>query len=242
MRKIKITIAQIYEQHNLLGIKEIIQKRKDSDLIVFPESTLSIKSLASIKTLQKIVTEYSTSIVIGVIFQNGKRLYDYSYYISPEKIERYQKIHVHWVENHVPGKEFRVVKTPFGKIGLLICFDAAFQESGRVLAMMGAEMIVIIHAIPAHFPYRVNLLRSQSIALNNQLYVIDSCKPGRNFTGHGAIFDPYGKKLMEQGKYQSIMTRTIDMDVVAIWRKKEKIFPYRKPRLYKAISSNGCPV
>ncbi len=237
MRKVKITLAQIPEQKNLSEIEAIIKRRNDSDLIVFPDSILSVSSLELIKELQRIVTEHSTSIVIGIVYKKGKQLYNYAYYISKEKVERYQKIHVHWTEKFVPGREFKVIKTPFGKLGLLICYDASFQESGRVLTLMGAEVIAIIHAIPSSFSYRISLLRSQSIALNNQVYVVDSCKPGKKFTGHGAIFDPYGKELTELGKYKSIITRTIDLDEIKKWRKKEKIFPYRKPRLYRKIIS-----
>jgi predicted amidohydrolase len=96
---------------------------------------------------------------------------------------------------------------------------------------------VIINEIPSSFPYKINLLRAQSIALNNQVYVIDCCKPGRKYTGHGAIFDPYGNELIKLGKYQSLISKTIDLSVINKWRKKEKILPYRKPKLYKIITS-----
>jgi predicted amidohydrolase len=238
MRKVKITIAQIPKQKNLSEIKRIIEKKKNSNLIIFPESTLSVNSSKFIKKLQEILTFYSTNIIIGIIYKKGKKLYDYAYYISPKKIEKYQKIHIHWTEKFIPGKKFKVIKTPFGKVGLLICYDSSFQESGRVLALKGAEIIVIINKISASFPYKISLERSQSIALNNQVYVINSCKPGRKFTGHGTIFNPYGKKIIELGKYKSIITKTINLDVLNKWRKKEKIFPYRKPKFYKIISSD----
>ncbi len=239
MHKVKTTVAQIPEQENLSKIKTIIQKKKDSDLIIFPESILLIDSLEPINMIQNIVTKYSTAVIIGIIHQKGKRLYNYAYYISPKKVERYQKVHVHWTEKFVPGKKFKVVKTPFGKIGLLICYDASFQESGRILALMGAEIIVGIYAIPSHFPYKINLIRSQSMAVNNQVYVINSCKLGEKYVGHGAIFDPYGKNLIELSRGLSIITKTIDLEVIKKWREKEKIFTHRKPKLYSIIASNN---
>jgi predicted amidohydrolase len=241
MRKVKITLAQIGEQESLSEIRKIIRKRNDSDLIVFPDSVMKTVSLELIGDIQRTVTENSTAAIIGIIHQKGKRSYNYAYYISPEKVERYQKIHVHWTESFVPGREFKVVETPFGKVGLLICYDSSFQESGRILSLMGAEMVVIISAIPSSFPYRISLLRAQAMALNNQVFVVDSCRPGKEFTGHGAIFDPRGRELNEMGKFRSIITRTIDMDLVGKWREEERIFPQRKPGLYKMITSRRGP-
>lgn len=242
MRKIKITVAQISEQKDLSKIETIIKNNKTSDLIVFPESILFIDSLEIIKKLQKIIKKYSVSVIIGIIYKKRKKEYNYAYYLSSEKTEKYQKIHIHWTEKFVSGKKFKVIKTSFGKIGLLICYDSSFQESGRVLALKGAEIIAVIHAIPSNFPYKINSLRSQSIALNNQVYVIDSCKSGKKFTGYGEIFNPYGKKIIKSGKNKPIITKTIDLDVIKKCRKKEKIFPYRKPELYRIITSKKSSV
>jgi predicted amidohydrolase len=237
MHKVKITLAQISEQKNLFKIEEIIRENKNSDIIVFPEAILKTDSLKIIKKLQNITKKYSLIIIIGIIYEKRKRLYNYAYYLSPKKIRRYQKIHVHWTEKYIPGRKFRIIKTPFGKVGLLICYDSSFQESGRILALKGAKIIVILSTISSNFPYKINLIRTQSIALNNQIYVIESCKSGKRFTGHSSIYDPYGKELINLGKYESIKTKTIDLNLINKWRKKEKIFSYRKPKLYKKISS-----
>jgi predicted amidohydrolase len=241
MPKVKITIAQISEQKDLSGIENIIKKRSTSDLIVFPESVIKIGSLEILKRLQDTVKKYSTSIVIGVIQKEGEKKYNFAYYISPDKIESYQKIHPHWTEKCLPGKKFKVIKTPFGKIGLLICFDAAFQEAGRVLTLMGAEIIVVINAIPSYFPFRMVSLRSQATALNNQVFVVDCYKSGKEFTGRGAIFNPSGQKIASIKKNQLTVTKTINLSSIKKWRNKEKIFSHRKPKLYKIITSEKIP-
>jgi deaminated glutathione amidase len=237
MAKIKITLAQISAQEDLLEIKDIIQKRKSSDLIIFPEAVLKINSSETIKELQGLVKQHSTAIVIGVLQKQKEKICNFAYYISPDKIVSYQKVHVHWTEKCNPGKKFEVIKTPFGKIGLLICFDAAFQEAGRILALMGVEIIVIINAIPSHFPSKIVSLRSQAIALNNQVFVIDCYKSGKEFRGHGAIFSPSGQKIVQIKKHQLSATKTIDLKEIEEWRKKEKIFSNRKPKLYKIIAT-----
>ncbi|NIT00542.1 MAG: hypothetical protein GTO09_00195, partial [Candidatus Latescibacteria bacterium] len=62
--------------------------------------------------------------------------------MDSEKKESYVKTHVHWTENFVPGKRLKVFSTPVGKIGISICFDAAFPEVWRVLALRGARILV----------------------------------------------------------------------------------------------------
>lgn len=235
MKKIKVSLAQIPEQSDLWEIKEIIREKKHSDIIIFPEATLFIDNLKVVSELQKIVKDFSVSIVIGIVVKKDKKLYNYAYYISSSKIERYRKVHIHWTEKYIPGNRFKVINTRHGKIGLLICFDSSFSETGRILALKGAEIIIILHAIPKDFSYKINLIRSQAMALNNQVFVVDCCKPGRQFTGHGAIFDPYGNELTQLKKFKSIVTRNLNLEKIKEWRKKEKIFQNRKPKLYRKI-------
>ncbi len=205
-----------------------------SDLFVFPESTFVTNNLEFEKFFKNLCKKIKSRIIVGIIVK-GKKTYNYSYYFSPNKIERYQKIHVHWTNNYVPGNKFKVIKTKLGKIGLLICYDVAFQETGRILALKGADIIVTVSDIPLKFPYKYNLLRHQAMALNNQLFVVDCSKPGKNFSGHSTIFDPQGNLLLELGKNKSVKSKNIDLFLINKWRKKEKIFSYRKPKLYADI-------
>ena len=240
--RLRIVIAQIPEQEDLGEIERIMRIRRDADLIVFPEGTLTVTDLHCVKALKDLTEKYKTAVVMGIIHEDNLRFFDYSYYISPTIVDRYQKIHVHWTEAHEPGNEFKVIDTGRCRIGLLTCYDAAFEEASRVLTLMGAEVIVIISAIPIEFPSRFALLRARAIAYNNQLYLVHCCRPGRKFSGHSAIVDPHGDMVLELGKYTAVGSKSVNLDTVRIWREREKTFEYRRPDLYRTISSLDSPV
>lgn len=234
--RIRVTIAQIPPQKRLSKIKEIIEGEVHSDLLVFPEGTLCTRDLRIVNIIRGYCVNQDTSVVIGIIYANRGRLYNYAYYISAEQVETYQKIHVHWTEDYVPGKKFRVVATPFGKLGLLICYDATFQESGRVLALEGAEIIVVISATPAPFPSKYIPLSARSMAYTNQVFVVNCQRPGSEYVGHSVIVRPGGDLVVELGRHEQVVSKLLDLSLVAKVREREKIFPYRRPRLYGPIS------
>lgn len=58
----------------------------------------------------------------------------------------YSKSHLEPTEFYSPGTEFPVFATEFGRIGLLICYDRQLPETSRLLALQGAELVIV----PAH--------------------------------------------------------------------------------------------
>lgn len=231
-----VTLVQI-DKLNKIGELENYLKNRKSDLFVFPEATFVTNNFEFENFFQNLCKRLKTRIILGIIVK-GKKIYNYSYYFSPNKIERYQKVHVHWTTKYVPGNKFKVINTKLGKIGLLICYDLAFQETGRILALNGADIIVAVNAIPASFSHKYHLLRLQSMAFNNQLFTVGCCKPGKKFSGYSVIFDPKGNSLLKFEKNKSIKSKTINLSIINKWRKEEKIFPYRKPALYSDIVKN----
>lgn len=234
-------MAQIPAQVSLAEIEAIIRRFRNADLVVFPEATLTLTDLAPIRTIKALTRRYGTVVIIGIVHRDHRRLYDYAYYISPERVDRYQKVHVHWTERHVPGNEFKVFRAPFGRVGVLMCYDAAFQETARVLALMGAELIVIISAIPHEFPDEYATLRARALAYSNQLFIVHCCLPGKRYSGHSAMIDPKGAVILELGKYTSVRARTIDLAKVREWRIQEKTFQYRRPSMYRLIAAIQRP-
>ncbi len=229
----KVTIAQVQKVEDIGHFEDVIRKHP-SDLIVFPEETFFTENYDFEAYFKSLCKKYNTRIVIGIILTQ-KKSYNYAYYFSKNRVERYQKVHVHWTEKYVPGKEFKVINTKLGKIGLLICYDLAFQETGRILALKGAKIIVLISAIPSTFPAKISLIRQQAMSVNNQLFTIECRKPGERFIGNSAIFNPLGNNLLKLGKRASIRSKTMDISSISRWRKKEKIFQFRKPNLYREI-------
>ena len=126
-----------------------------------------------------------------------------------EKVARYDKIHLFDV--HVPntneiyresdsieaGSEPLIIDTPFGRLGIAICYDLRFPEFFRYMKNQGVEIIIV----PAAFTHETGaahweiLLRAR--AIENLCYIIAPNqggfhKNGRRTFGHSMIIDPWG--------------------------------------------------
>lgn len=110
----------------------------------------------------------------------------------PEKKEKYFES-----QTTLPGNEIVVTDTPFGKLGLAVCYDIRFPELFRMMHVQGVEMI----ALPAAFTYTTGsahwdiLVRAR--AIENQVYMIAAAQTGthsnhRRTYGHSMMVSPWG--------------------------------------------------
>jgi predicted amidohydrolase len=127
-------------------------------------------------------------------------------------VDRYDKIHLFDV--NLPDRDERyhesatiaagskpvVVPTPFGRIGLSVCYDVRFPELFRVLQTQGAEIICLPAAFTAATgrAHWETLLRAR--AIENLSYVIAPAQSGRHENGRDTwgdsmIVDPWGQVL-----------------------------------------------
>jgi len=124
----------------------------------------------------------------------------------------YRKVHQPLGENmsYSAGDVYEAFDTPVGRVGMQICYDKAFPEAARSLAMDGAEIIVSMSAWPAartataenlqedRWTYRFNLFDSAR-ALDNQVFWIASNQSGTfgslRYVGNSKVVDPGGTVL-----------------------------------------------
>jgi predicted amidohydrolase len=147
------------------------------------------------------------------------RVYNTSVSISPdgELDGVYRKIHLFDVDlgdagggayaesaRVAPGEEVVVVSTPFGGVGLSICYDLRFPELYRELAARGAHFVSVPSAFTPHTgkDHWEVLLRAR--AIENQVFVIAPAQCGRHSTdrcsyGRSLIIDPWGIVLAQLG-------------------------------------------
>jgi len=262
-RHMKVCIAQINYDSVHIGkhverIKKIIQDYKAFDLIIFPELILhghpsferpegflyrkmKIMYSAVSRDLYEFVRALQARVIIGELKRWGDRYYNMAAYIDRNGVQAYTKTHVHWTEHFVPGRELKVFETPLGKIGITICFDAAFSEVWRVLSLRGADLIVNISAVPASFPVDFMWRRLAGAAINNQVFVVYANRPGAFFSGHSACFNPKGDVLTSAGATEAIIEQTLDLNEIAQWRMEENIYENRRPQLYREIVNRHRP-
>jgi len=149
---------------------------------------------------------------------------------------RYDKIHLFDVDLG-DGKRFResdviapgstavVADTPWGGLGLSVCYDLRFPHLYRELAKSGASML----AVPAAFTRLTGrahwhvLLRAR--AIENGAYVIAACQNGvlaggAECFGHSLIVDPWGEVLADGGEEEGIIVAELDTEAVANARRR----------------------
>ncbi|NOY67595.1 MAG: carbon-nitrogen hydrolase family protein [Gammaproteobacteria bacterium] len=148
-----------------------------------------------------------------------------------EQLARYDKIHLfdvslpgsdeQYIESETiePGNETIVIDTPFGKLGLAICYDLRFPEMFRELLDKGMEVLVIPSAFTevtgrAHWE---PLLRAR--AIENQCYVIAAAQGGyhangRETHGNSMVIDPWGIILNRLSKASGVVKAEVDLERV----------------------------
>jgi N-carbamoylputrescine amidase len=90
---------------------------------------------------------HAVTLVAGIAERSGDRLYNSAVVIGPSGyIGTFRKVHL-WNEENLyfePGDlGFPVFDTPFGRIGVMICYDGWFPEGYRLLALQGADLVCI---------------------------------------------------------------------------------------------------
>ena len=161
------------------------------------------------------------------------RLANRSYLFNPEgkPVAHYDKIHMFDAdiglnESYRESAKFRggdravIADTPWGKIGLTICYDIRFPHLYRALAKANASIITV----PAAFVMKTGrmhwhvLLRARAIETGCYVVAPAQCGThdgGRQTYGHSLIIDPTGAVIAEASDTQpGIVMAELDMDKV----------------------------
>lgn len=136
-----------------------------------------------------------------------------------------------------PGGEITVFDTPWGMMGLCICFDLRFEELARLMALRGARVIFVPAAFnmttgPAHW----ELLFRQR-AVDNQLFTVGT-SPARSESetyvawGHSIVCDPWGSVLHQCGAEEEISITSLDLHRVESVRRQLPILRARREDIY----------
>ncbi len=196
--------------------------------------------------------KYKVWIVAGTIplrSLDPARVYAASilYNDSGEVVARYDKIHLFDVtlsENHevytesdtiAPGHQVVVVDTPFGRLGMSVCYDLRFPELYRALSEKGAQILVIPAAFTevtgkAHWEV---LLRAR--AIENLCYVVAAGQGGyhvngRTTYGHSMIVDHWGRVRSVLARGAGVVMAEVDLAALEQTRKTFPVLSHRIPQ------------
>jgi deaminated glutathione amidase len=184
--------------------------------------TLDIKEKFGVGKIQDALSQFASQnnvwIVAGTIpiacdNENKIRAACLVYDDNGDVVARYDKIHLFdavisetesYKESDTTeaGNKIVLVNTPFGKLGLAVCYDIRFPALFTALQNQGAEII----ALPAAFTVKTGeahwklLMRAR--AVETFCYVIGACQGGahsasRSTYGHSMIVEPWGTVMQE---------------------------------------------
>lgn len=160
-------------------------------------------------------------------------------------VTRYDKRHLFDVEvadgvgrycesdTFMAGTLVKMAETPWGGLGLSVCYDLRFPEHFRALSKMGATML----AVPSAFTYQTGeahwevLLRAR--AIENQCYVLAPNQGGHHGSnrvtwGHSCIVDPWGEVIaLCRDSGNAVITADLDFVQQQQLRKKMPVLAHR---------------
>lgn len=220
-------------QRNLDNMKQQMASAKamGADVIAFPElftcgymlSNDRMRELAERKDGKSFMelSHSARNIDIGVLYgyceldETNGHIYDSAQFIdkSGVSLSNYRKTHL-WLSStdvervFTPGIDFT---EPFEfcgmKVGLLICYDLDFCEAVRIVALRGAEIIMVPTACSDK--YCLNFL-SASRAYENGIYVVYVNHCGDGFSGKSVCCCPEGKIVAHaEAKKEGIFLATL---------------------------------
>lgn len=116
-----------------------------------------------------------------------------------------------------PGERIVVADTPFGRLGLTVCYDLRFPELFRAMSAAGAEVFVVPSAFTAvtgraHWE---TLLRAR--AIENLAWVLAPAQcgthpGGRETFGHSLVVEPWGEVIAQRTDGEGIVVADVDLE------------------------------
>ena len=240
---------------------------KNADIIILPEifnspySTSSFSKYAEPQggytwtKLSQMARQNHVYLVGGSIPElDGSHIYNTSFIFNPkgEQIARHRKIHLFDInveggqcfkesDSLTPGNEITTFETPFGIIGVCICFDFRFPELARLMVLRGASILIVPAAFnmttgPAHWE-----IMFRQRAVDNQCFTI-GCAPARNVNssyvsyGNSIVVSPWGDIIYRADEKEHSDVIQIDLNQVISIRKQLPLLSARRTDVY-SISS-----
>jgi len=162
-----------------------------------------------------------------------------------ERVAQYDKIHLFDVkleesgdtynesETIEPGNSVTVIDTPFGRLGLAICYDLRFPELFRGMANEKVDIVAVPSAFTAitgkaHWE---TLLRAR--AIENLVYVVAAAQGGyhvngRETYGNSMIVDPWGMVLDCLPRGSGVVMADIDLQKIHNTRRSFPVLEHRR--------------
>ena len=176
-------------------------------------------------------------------------LFEEKYYFAPGDVAPDQR-----TDRHPGTSGFRVWRTKFADIGVLICWDQWYPEAARITAMLGAEILFYPTAIGWHPSEKAAFGDAQvdawrtaqrAHAIANGVFVASPNRvgfepepgtDGLEFFGQSFICDPFGRYLAQAGTQPAILTAACDLSLIEETRRNWPFLRDRRIDAYGPIT------
>lgn len=214
---------------NWMAFEQLIEEAalEEADIVCLPEAMNMagtgrsyVEAAESIpgptsQFLGSLARKHQMYIVAGLLEVEGEVVYNTAVLMDREGnlSGKYRKVCLprEEIEGGVsPGSAFPVFETDFGKVGLMICWDVAFPEPARQLAMQGAEVIML----PI---WGGNRTLAQARAIENQVYLVSSTYSNHEEEMRTAVFDLEGKMMDEGSDRDPVIVVEVDLNKQKLW-------------------------
>jgi len=260
------TVSQSWaaKDRNLAHVLEILDQAaaQRAEIVCLPQDCVPTdggeSATAALGAIAKSAAERKMYVVVNLKEQDNDKLYSTSYLLGPdgELIGKYRKSHRLPDEDIALGNALPVFDTPLGKIGLMIGSDHYWPEIPLVMALEGAELILVslgVEPVPQGFPLEITM---RVRALDDHVTVVCSdyagqlpylCSNHPTYTGEplgrGYVINRSGMILADTGIRPGVAVAQVDLarakDIYHLTFKEDrKLFhcladPDLKPAVFK---------
>ncbi|WP_027621288.1 carbon-nitrogen hydrolase family protein [Acetivibrio clariflavus] len=210
----------------------------------------------TIQAIRKAAKDLNICVIAGSIPERSEgKVYNTCVVIDSKGniIGRHRKVHLFDVnipgkivfresDTLYPGKDITVVDPGICKIGIAICYDVRFPEMFRLMALMGAQIVVI----PANFNMTTGPLHWELLmrarAVDNQIFIaaVSSARDEKAHYvayGNSMVADPFGNVLGRLEAEEDILLVDLDLSEINRIRNELPLLEHRREDIYEAYQT-----
>ena len=261
----KLSLAQLSTHpsttENLKKSLSFCDMAAGSDLLFFPEIQLSpffpqyekqdasrycfTRESEEVAAFRKKALEHHYYLSPNLYMEQSGKRYDTSLWIGPDGglLGTAEMVHIAQAEQfyeqdyYAPSERgFQVFDTPFGKVGIVICYDRHLPESVRTCVLKGAELIIIPTANTKAEPMEMFEWEIRVQAMQNQVFIAMCNRVGlegnMDFAGESLVAGPDGSVIAKADDREQLLTCEIDLHEASRLREKVPYLKTRRPEWY----------
>ncbi len=258
--KYKIALAQIELElgnpdGNYIEVKKAVAEaaRQGADIVLLPElwasgyDLINARKYASSRKegwfarMQELAEEHMIALGGSMIEEQGDDFYNTFVLLDRmgKELGFYRKTHLFDLigekEYFKAGYQLAIIDSPWGKIGLALCYDLRFPELFRAYALAGVETILLVAEWPQRRIGHWDILL-KARAIENQCYIAAVNKvgtsKGEQLGGNSAVISPMGEVLTQGEATPGVYVAEIDSEYTAKIRNWMPVLSDRNEDLY----------